>query len=489
MIDLRPDDSYRRVWVVEQDATPAAEPAIEAAYLPSATAWRLVSEHGAAVSIDVQLGTVRPWLPGGAAEIADQGAPRAFDSQASRERLQGRDATHVHVLPLRVPGGAVGGMVSFEARCPSAFAEALFPACHARLRSSPISPRPYLVDLPCRPAAAPRVDELPPRGGPRDRGALRAAPHLRPAGRDHPHQPGRPGVGKSRLARWCHEQSRRRGRPFETLDLLERPGGPPDGGALRLAAGRLHRRRQGHAGRPRPRGGGTLFVDEIDKLSHKAQAGLLRVLEERGYRPLGEGAGDRRADVRFIVGTNQNLLDAVRTGRFREDLYYRINVLPVRLPALAERRDEIPGWAEYMLARRHREGGRAGRGAPGRGRRGSAGGGGLAGEPPPARQHRAARLRHGPRRARPEERRARDRAPARGARARVRGRRGRAARCSSTCGARRAPSSSRPSAAGPPVRRCPSTSQRRSAASSSTPRWKSSGPPRRRSGSSATRRW
>jgi DNA-binding NtrC family response regulator len=102
--------------------------------------------------------------------------------------------------------------------------------------------------------------------------------------------------------------------------------------------------------------GGTLFVDEIDKLSPKAQAGLLRVLEERLYRPLGEGAGDRRADVRFIIGTNANLRELARAGRFREDLFYRVNVLPVRVPPLAERRDEIAPWASYMLGRRHREG-------------------------------------------------------------------------------------------------------------------------------------
>jgi DNA-binding NtrC family response regulator len=100
---------------------------------------------------------------------------------------------------------------------------------------------------------------------------------------------------------------------------------------------------------------GTLFIDEIDKLSLKAQAGLLRVLEERTYRVLGDGAGDRGADVRFIIGTNVDLREAVRTGRFREDLYYRINVLPLRVPSLDERRDEIPLWSNYMVNRRHKE--------------------------------------------------------------------------------------------------------------------------------------
>ncbi len=99
----------------------------------------------------------------------------------------------------------------------------------------------------------------------------------------------------------------------------------------------------------------TLFIDEIQNLSPKAQVGLLRVLEERRYRAIGDETGERRADVRFIVGTNVDLRAAVVSGKLREDLYYRINVLPVRLPALAEREDEIPFWAEYMLSRRHLE--------------------------------------------------------------------------------------------------------------------------------------
>jgi transcriptional regulator with PAS, ATPase and Fis domain len=99
--------------------------------------------------------------------------------------------------------------------------------------------------------------------------------------------------------------------------------------------------------------GGTLFLDEIDNLSPRAQAGLLHVLEERSYRVLGDEVGPRSADVRFIVGTNTHLQDAVREKRFREDLYYRINVLPVRLPALRDRPDEIPLWAHYMANRHH----------------------------------------------------------------------------------------------------------------------------------------
>jgi len=101
-------------------------------------------------------------------------------------------------------------------------------------------------------------------------------------------------------------------------------------------------------------GGGTLFIDEIDKLSLRAQAGLLHVLEERTYRVLGEGA-EKTSDARFIVGTNADLRGEVEAGRFREDLYYRVHVLPIALPPLRERPDEIPLWARHMLRRRHRD--------------------------------------------------------------------------------------------------------------------------------------
>src|SRR4051812_41931635 len=106
---------------------------------------------------------------------------------------------------------------------------------------------------------------------------------------------------------------------------------------------------------------GTLFLDEIDKLSMRAQAGLLRFIEERLYRMLGDDTSTtRRADVQLLVGPNADLKAAVRSGRFREDLYYRVNVLPVRLPPLAERLDELPKWAGYMLSRCHAESGGVG---------------------------------------------------------------------------------------------------------------------------------
>jgi DNA-binding NtrC family response regulator len=103
-----------------------------------------------------------------------------------------------------------------------------------------------------------------------------------------------------------------------------------------------------HEGAVSRAGDGTLFIDEVDKLPPDAQARLLRLLEERRYTVLGE-AVERTTRARFIVGTNADLETAVEEGRFLRDLYYRINVLPVKVPTLQERRDEIGRWALHML--------------------------------------------------------------------------------------------------------------------------------------------
>lgn len=96
--------------------------------------------------------------------------------------------------------------------------------------------------------------------------------------------------------------------------------------------------------------GGTFFLDELGEMSTQTQVRFLRLLETREYLPVGSTT-QRKADVRFITATNRDLEEEVASGRFREDLFYRINVIPVRLPPLRERRDDIPMLAGYFLAR------------------------------------------------------------------------------------------------------------------------------------------
>src|SRR5205807_591387 len=93
---------------------------------------------------------------------------------------------------------------------------------------------------------------------------------------------------------------------------------------------------------------GTIFLDEIGEMSAVMQVKLLRVLQERRFRRVG-GLEELQADIRVIAATNQDLTKLVATGRFREDLYYRINVIPIVLPPLRDRREDIPLIAEHFL--------------------------------------------------------------------------------------------------------------------------------------------
>jgi len=95
---------------------------------------------------------------------------------------------------------------------------------------------------------------------------------------------------------------------------------------------------------------GTFFLDEVSEMSRKTQVKFLRVLEEREFMPVGS-TGTRRADVRFITATNRDLAKMVEKGEFREDLYYRLNVIPISIPPLRERKEDIPLLAGHFLAR------------------------------------------------------------------------------------------------------------------------------------------
>jgi len=361
VVHVRPDDAYRRLTVLEAEAvrgrkqgegtlSPAGQ---DVALLASASAWRAVLEHGCAVAIDVNLKTLQPLqagVPG--RDVRPQGTPFNQDSQ---RRLLGRQATHVCVFPLRAPGGRLDGMISFEAECMAALGqEFIWQEVGRQLQLLADISAAWLTGLPPRPIATPQTDDFLPVIG---ASMASLVPVLRVFAQQEETilVSGPTGAGKSRLARWCHERSGRRQGRFESLDLTTVPEDLQMGELFGWRRGAFTGAVRDNPGSIARAEGGTLFIDEIDKLSLKAQAGLLHVLEERTYRVLGEGSGDQRANVRFIIGTNANLREAVRKGAFREDLYYRINVLPIRVPPLDERQDEIPLWARYMVSRRHQE--------------------------------------------------------------------------------------------------------------------------------------
>ena len=132
---------------------------------------------------------------------------------------------------------------------------------------------------------------------------------------------------------------------------------------------------------------GTIFLDEIGEMSPLVQVKLLRVLQERKFRRLG-GTEEIDADIRVLAATNRDLLKMVAEGTFREDLFYRINVIPLRLPPLRERLDDIPALAEHFVAKFARADGQTDR-------RDLGWGPGAAARAPLARQHPRARKRDG----------------------------------------------------------------------------------------------
>jgi NtrC-family two-component system response regulator AlgB len=159
---------------------------------------------------------------------------------------------------------------------------------------------------------------------------------------------GESGTGKNVLARWVRNQSRRAAGPFVTVHC------PLLAGELMSSA--LFGHRKGAftgavadtVGKVEDAEGGTLFLDEIAELSADAQARLLRFLNDRTYERLGE-ARERRADVRLIAASNRPVEDLVAAGRFREDLFFRLNVITLTVPPLRQRREDVLPLARHYL--------------------------------------------------------------------------------------------------------------------------------------------
>ncbi|WP_206708934.1 sigma-54-dependent transcriptional regulator [Koleobacter methoxysyntrophicus] len=159
---------------------------------------------------------------------------------------------------------------------------------------------------------------------------------------------GESGTGKEMFARAIHMCSKRKNKPFVAINCAALPQtlleselfGYEKGaftGALKQKKGKFEQANEG-----------TIFLDEIGEMNIQTQSKLLRVLQEREYERVG-GLETIKIDIRVITATNRDLEEAIKAGDFREDLYYRINVIPIHIPPLRERREDIPLLAEYFL--------------------------------------------------------------------------------------------------------------------------------------------
>lgn len=167
---------------------------------------------------------------------------------------------------------------------------------------------------------------------------------------------GESGTGKELIARAIHFNSDRAERPFIKIDCAALPESLLESELFGHEKGAFTGAQAAKPGRFELADGGTLFLDEIGNLSLPVQAKLLRVLQDRTFERIG-GMKSIQIDVRIVAATNRDLEQVVKAGTFREDLYYRLHVVPIHLPPLRERADDIPALVEHFLRRFNEENG------------------------------------------------------------------------------------------------------------------------------------
>jgi DNA-binding NtrC family response regulator len=165
---------------------------------------------------------------------------------------------------------------------------------------------------------------------------------------------GESGTGKELVAKAIHFNSSRRDQPFVVVDCTTIPESLIESELFGHTKGAFTGAHETKKGLLELANGGTIFFDEIGNLEVTTQAKLLRVLQEKEFRPVGEKKSVH-VDVRFVSATNRDLKEMTKDGTFREDFFYRLNIFPIHLPSLRERKDDIPHLAYHFLRKYSRE--------------------------------------------------------------------------------------------------------------------------------------
>ncbi len=353
VLHLRFDDAgYRDLVMVERGESVDELDQIR----PSTTAWRYISEDPRAVALDVITG--RFSLPGDGSDCLEQ--QDMSDASLTIESLRARGTTHILVLPLQDSHGRVRGMVSLEMNSRDVIGGdypwlQVLPELLARMVIS----APYLLALPMGSRSSKsELDVLPVESRWVDEIADLLSIFARQ--RQTIFITGPTGGGKTYLARWIHEASRQQADRFVHIPLNQLSD---DTGLAQLFGwrkGAFTGATSDNSGWVAQGENGTLFFDDVDCLSSQQQEGLLRFLDTHQYRRLNDSTDRTVENTRIIVATNANLRQLVAEGRFREDLYHRINIFHLLVPALSERRDEIPAWIQIFGDEAHRASGLSG---------------------------------------------------------------------------------------------------------------------------------
>jgi sigma-54 dependent transcriptional regulator, acetoin dehydrogenase operon transcriptional activator AcoR len=295
----------------------------------------------------------------------------ANDAARGRLGFEGLDAP----APVRQVLGASGALAAapceLTVECPGASGEVRLLVSpvryerHAtgvvvRVLERPMGPRPRVRGAPASPGSATRYGFRQILG---ESAALRAATALAQTAalNDLPVVvTGESGTGKELFAQAIHSASARRGEPFVAVNCGSIPASLLEAELFGYEPGTFTGgSREGKPGKFEEAAGGTVFLDEVSELSPQAQTALLRVLQEKEVVRLG-GSTPRPVDLRVVAATNRPLLDEIKAGRFRADLYFRLHVLATSVPPLRERRDDVRLLARELLAVAEAEIGRAG---------------------------------------------------------------------------------------------------------------------------------